>query len=189
MKTRIFFLLVVIITLSFGVSAQRVNFALGIDGGSSFSKLDYTDYWEDGGTHRTWDLGIQGEARVRLASFVQVNTNLSLNFNSSSYRYKEIPSGGSEYKDYTFKSNGVAIQLTEYFNFKIWRGFGIGTGPAVKFISNDKPYFGSKWRGFWAFGVDKDFGKITARITWNQLLHSSRHDYDSMLNLAVLYCF
>lgn len=198
MKKKLIFLLIAILTLGTSASAQRVKFAFGIDGSTPVHKLRTpADRPDTDGPCDTqiWEVGIQGEAQVALTSWLKVNSILNINYEHSKSNHWFSHQGGSGFHFSKYRGNGVAFKLTEYFNFKIYKGWSIGTGPAVRYTTNS--YYctshGSytnkyRWSMYWAFGVEKSFGRISARVSWQQNVINT-DIYENMLNFAVLYTF
>ena len=180
MKLRYICLIIVLFIGSVAAYAGGHEFAVGINVGTSVTDGNgrYPEH--------LWQIGVRGEYRLNLVRPLWLNSMVDVDYTHFSskditFESPTIPVG--------FYESGATFQLTEYLNVRLPKGWGIGTGPAVRFDTFKYYSSNAKVKAYWTFGVEKTFiDKLTARLMWYQKLNDASNIYNQ-LNLSITYTF
>lgn len=180
MVRKLIILLLVMFAAQGVASARDHEFAVGVNGST------YVDNGPGSSNPSLWQIGAQGEYRLKLIKPLWLNSILTVDY----YNYKAtyILVGSQGELDHVH-DGGVAFQLTEYANLRLPKGWAIGTGPALRVDTNELFSSDTKLKVYWTFGVEKSFlQRFTARVMWNQKVSHMDILYNQ-LNFSLTYSF
>lgn len=177
---KLIMIMMLVAAVAFGAKAGDNDWAVGITANKSVKAPNQAEL-----ERPYWSLGGEISRRFNTVWRLTVTPELKL-------QYLQYKNG-----DYSLKSSGLAVTLGVDLGIRLWYGFSVLTGPAVRYGTNmaKESEDGKAFAAYWDFGVRKDFSDfyITAKyyqsiikaypewydpnsgggVIWNRCLHQN----------------